>query len=356
MQKRRENNISCAPGITILLSIKKISKNFISEPTPLSEMQLPLVTVVTVTYNSSAYVRDAIESILASSCINFELIIGDDCSKDNTWSIVNEYQDTRIVRYRNEQNIGEYPNRNKAIELAKGEYLLFIDGDDMIYPHGLEFMVKMLHAFPNCAMALMRWFRNDLFFPVIISPEQFYIGEYFGNSFLGTAFSNILFRTKILKANGGLSTRFRAGDDYIRYKIGATYDSLIIGDGLTWWRETPGQASQLFNSSFDGFMEVYEMKFMFLAESNCPLKSVDKIIAKENLEIILAKKMIKLLLGFRIKRFLILQSRFGLHLGKLLKASHRLTSKNPLEGFSPTNPHKLPFYVNPYSSSYSING
>jgi glycosyltransferase involved in cell wall biosynthesis len=318
--------------------------------------EMPLVSVVTVTYNSAKYVRQAIGSILNSSYKNFELIVGDDCSKDNTWEIIQEFDDSRIVAYRNDDNLKEYPNRNKAIGLARGEYLIFIDGDDMIYPHGLEFMVKMIHAFPSCAMALMRWFKNDLFYPIIISPEQFYIGEYLGDSFLGTAFSNILFRTKILKEKGGLSTKFRAGDDYIRYKIGATYDSLIISDGLTWWRETPGQASQLFNSSFDGFIEVFEMKFMFLTEESCPLKGIDRITAKENLEIILAKKMIKLLLGFQIKRFMMLRSRFGLHLGKLLKAFHSLTFKNPFQGFSPTNPHKLPFYLNPYSPSYSVNG
>lgn len=175
----------------------------------------PLVTVVTVTYNSALFVRDAIESILSSSYQNFELIIGDDSSQDNTWSIIQEYSDSRIVRYRNEQNIGEYPNRNKAIGLAKGEYLIFIDGDDMIYPHGLEFMVKMLHAFPECAMALMRWFRNDLFFPVVITPHQFYLGEYFGYVFLGTAFSNVLFDTHILIEEGGLSLKYRAGDDFV---------------------------------------------------------------------------------------------------------------------------------------------
>lgn len=318
--------------------------------------EMPLVSVVTVTYNSSTYIREAINSILNSSYKNFQLIVGDDCSTDNTWEIISEFHDSRIVTYRNDHNLREYPNRNKAIGLARGEYLIFIDGDDMIYPHGLEFMVKMLHAFPSCGMALMRWFKNDLFYPIIISPEQFYIGEYLGDSVLGTAFSNILFRTEILKKNGGLSTRFRAGDDHIRYKIAATYDSLIISDGLTWWRETPGQASQLFNSSFNGFIEVFEMKFMFLAEESCPLNEIDKINAKENLEIAIAKKMVRLLLGFQFSRFLRLQSKFGLSPRKLFKARHRLISKNPFPGFSPGNPKKLPFYSNPYSPFYSTNG
>src|SRR5438105_4541179 len=110
--------------------------------TPMLEKSLnewPLVTVITVTYNSAAYVRDAIESVLAQTYDNIEYIIGDDYSTDNTWQIIREYKDERIRAYRNEKNLGEYPNRNKAISLATGKYLIFIDGDDILYPHGIAY-------------------------------------------------------------------------------------------------------------------------------------------------------------------------------------------------------------------------
>ena len=63
---------------------------------------------------------------------NFEYIIGDDCSIDNTWEIINDFNDSRIVKYRNDTNLGEYPNRNKAVTIAKGDWILFIDGDDVM--------------------------------------------------------------------------------------------------------------------------------------------------------------------------------------------------------------------------------
>lgn len=65
----------------------------------------PLVTVITVAYNSSAYLRVAIESVLAQSYANIEYIICDDYSTDDTWDIICEYTDARIRAYRNEKNL-----------------------------------------------------------------------------------------------------------------------------------------------------------------------------------------------------------------------------------------------------------
>jgi len=314
----------------------------------------PLVTVITVTYNSSAYVRDAIESILASSYPNFELIIGDDSSSDNTWEIVAGFRDPRIVKYRNEQNIGEYPNRNKAIQLAKGEYLIFIDGDDMIYPHGLDFMVKTLHAFPGCGMALMRWFKNNLFFPIVVTPHQFYVGEYFGHGFLGTAFSNVLFRTKILVQVGGLSDGYRAGDDFIRYRIASQFDSLVIGDGLTWWRETPGQASGTFLHSVEGIFESIEMKFSFLDDIKCPLSEEEIILAKENLRIILVKAIVRNFIKGRFTFFRKIKARFGIDMTELVKAFNKPIAIDPFTDYSPSNPYMHSFSSNPFSANYKV--
>lgn len=311
----------------------------------------PLVTVVTVTYNSSAYVADAIESILHSSYTHFELIVGDDCSTDTTWSIVQSYTDDRIHSYRNDKNLGEYANRNKAISLARGEYLIFIDGDDMIYPHGLEFMVRMLAAFPDCAMALMRWFQNDLFFPVVITPEQFYTGEYFGYGFLGTAFSNVLFNTNILKKEGSLSSRYKSGDNYIRYKIAAKYPSLIINDGLTWWRETPGQASQQFTTSREHVFESFRMKFEFLDSASCPLPKESNTQARKNLLLLLSKIFVKELMRLHFRYAFQIASQFKLPVSTIFNCFRKPLRINPFSSYSSTHPYRVAFQANPYSNS-----
>ena len=203
----------------------------------------PLVTVITVTYNSSAYVRDAIESILASSYPNFELIIGDDSSSDNTWEIVAGYRDPRIVKYRNEQNIGEYPNRNKAIQLAKGEYLIFIDGDDVIYPHGIAYFVSMMQAFPEAAMAIQKNYTNNILFPALLDSSEVIKNYFFGKyNLLSSSFASNFFKTDVLK-RFMLRMDIKSGDDEVRLRIGLQHAVLFVQGWVTWPRETPGQAS-----------------------------------------------------------------------------------------------------------------
>lgn len=204
----------------------------------------PLVSVVTVTYNSGNFVRDAIDSVLAQSYRNFEFIIGDDCSKDDTWEIISGYSDSRIIRYRNNENMGEYPNRNKAIGMASGKYLIFVDGDDVLLTYGLEFYVRNAEKFPEAGMVIQREYTNNVIYPALFSPRQILENHYFGKfDLLTSSFSSNFFRLDILKEMGMLSTRYRGGDNHIRVKIAAHYPVLFVQGYVSWPRETPGSAS-----------------------------------------------------------------------------------------------------------------
>jgi len=313
------------------------------------EEKKPLVTIAMVAYNSEAYIGVAIESALNSSYENFELLIADDNSTDNTWEIIKTYKDHRVRAVRNERNLGEYPNREQCVNLALGEYFIFIDGDDIIYPHGLDFMVRMLDAFPGCGMALMCWFRNNIVFPVVISPKQFYIGEYFGQGFLGTAFSNVLFRTEVLRKAGGVLSKYKSGDNYIRYKIALEHSSLLINDGLTWWRETPGQASQVYQRRGELFIETYRLKFEFLERENCPLSNEERKAARENLYIILSRAVLRKLTMLNVKGAIRVLRNFRIPLRFIVGVLRRPVEKSPFDGHGPAKPYMIPFEQNPYS-------
>ena len=109
-------------------------------------MKEELISVAMPTYNDEKYIAEAIESILNQTYKNFELIIIDDCSKDDNWKIISEYakKDKRIKAYRNEKNRGISYNLNLAIKKAKGEYIARMDGDDTCTSDRFEIEIKEL--------------------------------------------------------------------------------------------------------------------------------------------------------------------------------------------------------------------
>jgi lipopolysaccharide biosynthesis glycosyltransferase len=111
----------------------------------------PLVSVVMSCYNRQDYVKDAIESILNQTYTDFEFIIIDDCSTDNTAKIIKSYaeQDKRIVFIRNKRNMGICVNRRKHIELAKGKYIATMDDDDIALPQRFSEQIKFLDTHPG---------------------------------------------------------------------------------------------------------------------------------------------------------------------------------------------------------------
>ena len=108
-------------------------------------------------YNREKYIAEAIESVLGSSYTNFELIIVDDGSTDNTVAIARSFEakDKRIKVFINDKNLGDYPNRNKAAGYANGKYLKYVDSDDKLFPEGLQYCVQNMENFENADWAII---------------------------------------------------------------------------------------------------------------------------------------------------------------------------------------------------------
>lgn len=110
---------------------------------------IPKVSVCMPNYNCSRYLRDAIESVLKQSYRNFEFIIIDDCSTDESLEIIKGYanKDQRIVVRVNENNIGQAKNLNLCLKYSKGEYIKFVFSDDMLFSaDAIKKMVEILEA------------------------------------------------------------------------------------------------------------------------------------------------------------------------------------------------------------------
>jgi glycosyltransferase involved in cell wall biosynthesis len=99
---------------------------------------MPLVSVIIPTYNSSKFIKETIDAILAQTLQDFEIIVVDDCSTDNTLSLIESYSDPRIRVYQNARNMGIPYTHNRLLELTNTDYIAIQDHDDISYPYRLE--------------------------------------------------------------------------------------------------------------------------------------------------------------------------------------------------------------------------
>jgi glycosyltransferase involved in cell wall biosynthesis len=108
------------------------------------------VSVILTSYNHASYLRDAIDSVLSQTYCDFELIIWDDASTDESWLIINSYKDSRIKAFRNEERKRGVYGINKAIgEIARGDYIAIHHSDDIWDPSKLERQVRFLDEHPD---------------------------------------------------------------------------------------------------------------------------------------------------------------------------------------------------------------
>lgn len=112
-----------------------------------------LVSIVTPCYNSSEFIAETIEAVIAQTYVNWELIITDDCSADDSVKIVRDYmsKDPRIKLIELKQNSGAGVCRNQSIEAASGRYIAFCDSDDVWCPDKLEKQLELM-AEKDCAL------------------------------------------------------------------------------------------------------------------------------------------------------------------------------------------------------------
>ncbi len=108
-------------------------------------MNNPFVSIIMPSYNSNKTIKEAIESVLNQTYENWELIVVDDCSTDNTIEIVQAIEDHRIHILLNEKNRGVSYSRNRAIHEAKAEWIAFLDSDDCWEKDKLEKQIKVIH-------------------------------------------------------------------------------------------------------------------------------------------------------------------------------------------------------------------
>ncbi|SET58747.1 Glycosyl transferase family 2 [[Clostridium] aminophilum] len=103
-----------------------------------------LVSVIMPSYNTGQYIAESIRSVLSQTYENWELLIVDDCSSDDTDAVVERIEDRRIRYLKNAENSGGAASRNRALREAKGRWIAFLDSDDLWLPEKLERQIRFM--------------------------------------------------------------------------------------------------------------------------------------------------------------------------------------------------------------------
>ncbi|MDS7594769.1 glycosyltransferase family A protein [Agrobacterium tumefaciens] len=215
----------------------------------------PKVSVILPVYNGAELLNDAIQSVLSQTMGDFELIVLDDGSTDNTWELLQTLSDPRIRAYHHD-NMGLPATLNRGISLAIGHYIARLDHDDLMMPLRLDTQARYLDANPTIALLgtaaqiyvgsqpTERYHRHPS------SSKALKLRLLFDNPFVH---ASIMFRREAIVAIGGYCTdksRLPPEDYELWSRIARTHDVANLEDVLTIYREVPGSLSRIGENPF----------------------------------------------------------------------------------------------------------
>jgi glycosyltransferase involved in cell wall biosynthesis len=247
-------------------------------------MTTPRVSVLLTTYNRERFLAASLESVLGQTFGDFELVISDDCSTDGTLDIVRSYEkrDPRIVVSVNDRNIGQFPNRNRAADLARAPLVKYHDSDDLMYPHCLAVMVNMLEAEPLAGFGLSgghAWFGGPC--PMLLTPRMAYQREYLGAGLFYCGPSGAIFRTDVFRSLGGFVDHGVPSDYLFWLRACARVNIVLLPADLFWYRTHAAQEFQSPQASRQ-YAAIAREAWLALDRPECPLTADERAQAKRN--------------------------------------------------------------------------
>lgn len=177
----------------------------------------PRVSIIMAVYNAAPYLREAMDSVFAQDYTDYEFVIIDDCSTDATPAIIHGYGDARVRYVRNERNAGQTPSLNRALALARGEFIARIDGDDAYQPGKLRRQVEYLDAHPEvavCGTAAVKFDGEGKAFGLFVPPVRREDIRFCVHHRVPVCHVSVMMRRDALVACGGYDERYRYAADY----------------------------------------------------------------------------------------------------------------------------------------------
>lgn len=254
----------------------------------------PIVSVLMTAYNREMYIAEAIESVLASTFKDFELIIVDDCSSDKTVEIAKKYEilDSRVKVYINEKNLGDYPNRNKAAQYACGKYIKYLDSDDTLYTNSLSIMVKSMEKYQG-KVGLCCGIYAPFPLPVYLNPRESFLQHFFNGGLFGRSPLSAIINRDYFISVGCFNEERMVSDFEFFFRVGLIDGIVCMQDGLGWNRIHEGQEV---TESFKFKKRYEEIEMFYLLHNSCPLnKSEKELVQRKKQRLYFINKIKKLL-------------------------------------------------------------
>ena len=242
----------------------------------------PPVSVCVPTFNRAALLRTSLASILRQSFRDFELIVVDDASTDETPGVVAGLREPRLRYERNERNLGQIANLNRCLALARGEYVCIFHDDDVYAPTILEREVAVLARHPGVGLvhtAVWMLTADGRVRRVHRVAERDYVrsGRERFMTYLGRAhdivFSTAMVRRACYEAVGGFDPRFILADGDMWLRIALRADIAYIAEPLAGYRVHDVSASRTMTPArwFGEYFEIFD-KNVALAGSSFPVQ------------------------------------------------------------------------------------
>ncbi|MDQ6814015.1 MAG: glycosyltransferase [Bacteroidota bacterium] len=243
-----------------------------------------MVSVLITAFNREKYIAEAIQSVIDSNYSNWELIIVDDCSKDNTVSIAREFskRDARIRVYVNERNLGDYANRNRAASYGKGKYLKYLDSDDKIFSDGLAYCIRNMEENPTASIGLVTFNKKYGTNPILISSKEIIKNHFFGGAELTMGPTGAIIKRDCFEKINGFDTRFNvASDNFFNVKMATIGDVVLLPYQFFYYREHNGQER---HNSTGYLIHNYLYNKELFCKTRLPLSADERMFLEKKLQ------------------------------------------------------------------------
>ena len=260
----------------------------------------PRVSVLVTVYNREAYLEASLRSILASEFASFEVIVVDDRSTDASVAIARRAAktDSRVKVYVNDRNLGDYPNRARAAVLAAGDYLKYVDSDDVIYPHSLSIMVEAMDSHPDAAVGLSQQEDELVPFPVKLSPGEAWRRQFLGHGCLGSGPSGAIIRRSSFEKVGGFRDWGLLSDIDLWLRLTKQSPVVLLQPSLVWWRRHETQEFNRSDAALFYLSKGFALIEVSLNSSDCPLPSTERLEALK----VARRRHARSLVGMAVKK------------------------------------------------------